>query len=110
MDGDPNTYWKAADGHTTAKLTFDMGHKVQFNRVMVGESLAVGQRVEAFEVDSWTGSAWQKITTATTIGYKRILTFNTVQAQKVRILIQQARAAPSMAMFGLYMDNGMSSS
>ena len=109
VDGDPNTYWKAADGHTTAELTFDMGHKVQFNRVMLGESLAVGQRVETFEVDSWTGSAWQKITTATTIGYKRILTFDTVQAQKVRILIQQARAVPTIAMFGLYMDNGMPS-
>ncbi len=109
VDDNPNTYWKAADGHTTAELTMDMGHKVQFNRVMLGESLAVGQRVEAFEVDSWTGSAWQKITTATTIGYKRILTFDTVQAQKVRILIQQARAVPTIATFGLYMDNGMPS-
>jgi alpha-L-fucosidase len=106
VDSNPNTYWKAADG-STAELTLDMGHTVQFNRVMLGESLAVGQRVEAFEVDSWTGSAWQKTTTATTIGYKRILTFNTVQTQKVRLLIQQARAAPSIATFGLYMDNGM---
>ena len=108
-DGDPNTYWKAADGHTTAELTMDMGHKVQFNRVMLEESLAVGQRVEAFEFDIWTGSDWQKITTATTIGYKRILTFDTVQAQKVRILIQQARAVPTIATFGLYMDNGVPS-
>ena len=109
VDGNPNTYWKAADGHTTAELTMDMGHEVQFNRVMLGESLAVGQRVEAFEVDSWTGSAWQKVATATTIGYKRLLTFTTVRAQKVRLLIQQARAAPTIATFGLYMDNGMPS-
>jgi alpha-L-fucosidase len=109
LNGNSSTYWKAADGHTTAELTFDAGHTVQFNRVVLGESLAVGQRVEAFEFDIWTGSAWQKVTTATTIGYKRILTFNTVRAQKVRILIQQARAAPSIATFGLYMDNGMPS-
>jgi alpha-L-fucosidase len=109
VDDNPNTYWKAADG-STAELTLDMGHTVQFNRVMLGESLAIGQRVEAFEVDSWTGSAWQKITTATTIGYKRILTFDTVRTQKVRLLIQQARVAPTIATFGLYMDNGMPSS
>jgi len=108
VDASPDTYWKAADGQTTAELVVDLGKTALFNRVMLGESMAVGQRVESFAFDIWNGSAWDQVATATTIGYKRLLRISTVRAQKVRIRILESRAAPSIATFGLFLEDVIS--
>lgn len=81
-----------------------MKKPVVFNRIMLGENLAVGQRVESFAVDVWNGNTWQEITTATTIGYKRLLLIPTVKADKVRVRVLASRAAPSIVIFGLFME------
>ena len=103
-DSNPDSYWKPAEGKTTAQLTVDMGKIVEFNRVMLGESMAVGQRVESFAVDVWSGSAWREVASATTIGYKRLVEIPSVSASRLRVRILQSRATPSIAVFGLFME------
>ena len=107
VDDNHDTAWRAADGTTTATLEFTMAAPVRFHTVMLGESLAVGQRVESFAVDVWDGSIWRAITTGTTIGYKRLLQVSPVEAQRVRVRILQSRAAPSLANFGLFMNGAV---
>ena len=104
VDARPDTYWRAADGTTAAELVVDLRRSVRFNRVMLGESLAVGQRVESFAFDVWTGSAWHEVARASTIGYKRLLRIDEVRASKVRVRILESRLAPSIAAFGLYLE------
>jgi alpha-L-fucosidase len=102
IDGVTDTYWMANASETTATLTFDLGDPQEFNRVSLQESMGVGQRIESFALDIWDGSSWKEIANATTVGYKRLLRFDEIQAQKVRLRIEQSRANPTLASFGLY--------
>jgi hypothetical protein len=106
VDDNHNTAWRAAEGVTSATLELDLGGAVQFHTVMLGESLAVGQRIESFAVDVWDGSTFRQVTSGTTIGYKRLLEVSPVQTERVRVRILQSRAAPSLANFGLFGDDG----
>ncbi len=102
IDEDPASYWATDDSVTTASLTLDLGRPITFNRFLVQEYIALGQRVKAFTVEAFAGDEWKRVTAGTTIGYKRILRFNAVTAQKVRLTITSAKACPLISNIGLY--------
>jgi alpha-L-fucosidase len=62
----------------------------------------LGQRVKKFSVQVEKDNIWQEIAAGTTIGYKRILRFNSVEAQKVRLLINDSRACPVISNIEVY--------
>ncbi|MFK4226315.1 alpha-L-fucosidase [Streptomyces sp. NPDC019890] len=104
LDGDDGTAWQPAK--TTGGLVLDLGSAKTFNTVLLQENIQVGQRVSGFAVDAWNGSSWQQVTSATTIGYKRLLKLGTpVTTQKVRLRITGSRALPpAIANLRLYGD------
>ncbi len=104
VDGRADTYWQAGDAHTSVELIVDLHKSAKFNRVMLGESMSVGQRVESFAVDVWTGSAWTQVAAATTIGYKRLLSIDTARTSRVRVRILESRAEPTLATLALFME------
>ncbi len=69
---------------------------------MLQEQIAQGQRIEKFELDALVDGHWKPIAKATTIGYKRLLRFPAVTAQKVRLRILQSRDCPTIREFGLF--------
>ena len=75
---------------------------VTFDRAMIMENFRNGQRVEAFVIETWDGNAWREIIRGTTIGYKRLLRFDTVISTKVRLRILSARDVQEISKFGLY--------
>jgi alpha-L-fucosidase len=103
LDGDYDTYWTTDDGVTSAWLEIDLGTEKRFNRLLLAEYIPLGQRVVSFNVeypDAATGN-WIPLTAATTIGYKRILRFPAVTAQKIRIGFE-AQAAPVISAAAIY--------
>ena len=102
VDGDGDTYWTPADGAIQASLEIDLGRPVTFDRAMLQEMIATGQRVERFKLEAWDGQAWKEFAKATTIGYKRLLRFPAVTASKVRLTILDARDCPTIREFGLF--------
>jgi alpha-L-fucosidase len=102
VDGDKETYWSTDDGVTVATLEYDLGAPRTFNRAMLQEYIKVGQRIEAFSLDVWNGETWAPVAGATTVGYKRLLRFDDVTAQRVRIRITQSRVCPTLSAFGLF--------
>ncbi len=104
IDGKYKTYWKPTHGKNSGELIFRFDQPVTFNLVMLQENITVGQRVSSFAIDIWNGSQWKELETATTIGYKRILQTPTVTTKRVRLRILDARAAPTLANFGLFID------
>ena len=102
LDGDPATYWTTDDGVTAGVLEVDLGGPTTFNRSMVQEHIALGQRVEAYAVEVWDGMQWKEIASGTTIGHKRLDRFNDVTATKVRLVIRKALACPTISAFGIY--------
>jgi len=75
---------------------------VLFDRVVLQENFRQGQKVESFVLEIWNQNAWQEVVHGTTIGYKRLLRFDPVGSDKVRLRITSARDLPEIAFFGLY--------
>ena len=102
LDGNQKTYWATDDGVTSASLELDFGREIEFNRFLAQENIALGQRVKKFSLQIWNGTDWQIIARQTTIGYKRILRFPKVKAQKLRFVIEDSKACPTITNIGIY--------
>jgi alpha-L-fucosidase len=109
VDGKPDTYWTSgsAKGAAVSKerpviLEVDLGWKRTFDCALLQEYIRWGQRVEGFVLQAWDGETWKTFVQGTTIGYKRLLRFPAIQAQKVRLVITEARASPVLSEFGLF--------
>ena len=101
-DGDPESYWAAGEGATSATLEIDLGGPTYFDRVLLQEPIRLGQRIAAFRVEAHVDGSWQPVADATTIGYKRILRTPGFTADRLRIVIEQATNEPALSTIGLY--------
>lgn len=96
-DGDAGTYWAPKDGTLNASLEFKLPSKQSVGKVLLQENIALGQRVKAFTVEYNDGTAWHPVPCdeqMTTIGYKRILRFPSVEATALRVTVTDSRACP----------------
>lgn len=101
-DADKETYWTTGDATTSASLEVSLGQKVQIQYVVIQEYIQLGQRVSGFNVEYRTEDTWKPLVSATTIGYKRILNFNPVRTDKIRINITGSRACPLISNVEVY--------
>jgi alpha-L-fucosidase len=102
IDGDPETYWSTDDGVVSACLTLDFGEETSFNRFLVQEYIPLGQRVKEFSLEAWVDEEWKEIDKQTTIGYKRILRFDNVSSQKLRLNILDAKGSLTISNVEVY--------
>ena len=72
------------------------------NRILLQEYIPLGQRVKKFMVEAAVNEKWEEIDSQTTIGYKRILRFETVIASKIRITIIDAKGPPLLSNIEIY--------
>ncbi len=102
IDGDKETYWATDDSVIVASLTIDFGKPTTFNRFLAQEYIRLGQRVKSFTVEALVDGEWQEVTKGTTIGYKRILRFPSVEATQLRFNITGSKACPIISNIGVY--------
>lgn len=101
-DGTNTTYWATTDDATTAAITLTYAKPVTFNRVVLQEYIALGQRVQRFSVEIKENGNWKEIANETTIGHKRMLRLPDYTTNAVRINILEAKAAPVISEVQLY--------
>lgn len=101
-DDNRETYWATRDGEKSASLEIDMKTPHQVQYVVIQEYIKLGQRIKACSVEVFQGGDWIEVARITTVGYKRIIKFNPVQASKVRINILDAKACPVISNVALY--------
>ena len=104
-DDDYDTYWATDDNVTEASVTFTLPAVTKVNRMMLQEYIPLGQRVQEFLVEYRSGDEWMPITIneeTTTIGYKRLLRFATVETNGLRVTIKSSRACPCINNIAAY--------
>jgi len=102
LDGDKETYWATDDNINSASLTIHFDKPTTFNRFLVQEYIRLGQRVKSFTVEAFLEGKWKELAKETTIGYKRILCFPTVEASKLRFTITDSKSCPLISNIEIY--------
>jgi len=101
-DGNPQTHWATKDDQNTADLTIDLGKETEVNRILLQEYIRLGQRIQEFKVEAYSGGEWVSLIDGTTIGHKVIRKFPTVSASKIRVSITKSKAGPVISNIELY--------
>ena len=90
-----DTYWATNDSVISATVEFSLPKAEKINRMMLQEYIPLGQRVKSFVVEYNKEDEWLPVKLneeTTTIGYKRLLRFETVSTDKLRVRFTDARA------------------
>ena len=96
-------YWIAEENQEIAELNFTLDSPESFNRLVLQEPIRTrGQRIESYTLEIKKNNDWDEICKGTTVGYKAILRFPAVSADRIRIRITSSRIAPALSFAGLY--------
>ncbi len=90
-DGDETTYWAVNDGTEKASITIQFDEPTAINRILLQEYIPLGQRVQNFTVEAEVDGNWVELAEQTTIGYRRILRFDTVTTSQLKVNIEAAK-------------------
>ncbi len=88
VDGEYESYWATEEGVKAASLTFSLMRPTLMNRLLIQEYIPLGQRVGKFNIEVEQEGKWIAVATTdtmSTIGYKRLIRFATVEASSVRV-------------------------
>lgn len=102
LDEKLDTYWATSDGEVSGSIIIEFKEPIIFNRFLVQEHIALGQRVKEFKVEVETEAGWNTIAEQTTIGYKRILRLKDTTAKAIRFTVVDAKASPTISNIALY--------
>jgi alpha-L-fucosidase len=101
-DGDKETYWATDDQVTSGSIELEFQNPQLIEYVLLQEYIKLGQRVKSFTIEVLQNGQWEKVASATTMGYKRIVRINPVETKKVRINITGAKACPVISNVEIY--------
>lgn len=88
LDDDETHYWATDDGVHKAELVFSFSKPTTLNTIMLQEYIRLGQNVKGFSVAYEANGHWLPVETdevMTTIGYKRIIRFQSITTDHLRI-------------------------
>jgi alpha-L-fucosidase len=71
-----------------ASITIRLRDVQPVNTLLLREHIALGQRVRSIRVEALAEGRWVPVASGTTIGNRRILSFETVNTDQVRITIE----------------------
>ena len=102
FDTGNKTCWAAAEGESDAEIEIDLQQPQTFDVAMLREPIALGQRIAGFTIDAQINGRWKTLAEGTTIGYRQLVRFPVVTAQKLRLRVTKSRATPLLSTFALY--------
>ena len=94
-----HSYWKAKSGDFKE---YKIKEGETINTILLQEDIEKGQRVETFKVEGLIDGSWRKLAEGTTIGYKRLLRFDDVAPEKIRVTIIETRFGANIKEIGAY--------
>lgn len=74
-----------------------------FNRIVLAEPIRkTGERIEQHTVEAFIDGEWVEIAQGTNIGHKRILRFEPVETDRLRVTVHKSRLEPSLSHLSLH--------
>lgn len=95
----PNVYKKLKEGKS---VVYKLKNATDVNVFMLQEDITKGQRVEEFTIEASVNGQWKQIARGTTIGYKRMVRFNAVKTDAIKITINKTRALANISNVGAF--------
>ena len=93
LSDDRRNCWRPAEGDKKPELIVEFKEEELFDKIMLGENIAGGQHIEAFEVYSQNDKGkWKKICEGETVGYKKICSVDPMKAKKLRFVFTEYRS------------------
>ena len=105
LDEEYTHYWATEDGINKAELVFEFPNPTIVSRVMLQEYIPLGQNVKQFTLSRYANGKWLPIEIQeelTTIGYKRLVRFEPVEMEKLRIRLVAAKGTLCLTHVGAY--------
>lgn len=102
LDKNTTTHFTTKQNDTTTIIEFSLPASQTLDVLLLQENITKGQRIESFVFEMEKDGVWKAITSGTTVGYKRLLRFDPVQSQKLRLKILSSRLNPHIAEIGIY--------
>ena len=102
VDGRLETFWAAAAGQTSARLEIDLGGSRSFDLISIQEPIALGERATQHHVEARSNGVWMTIATGTAIGERKLHRMSPVTADRVALVITEARGGPAISELGVY--------
>ncbi len=94
LDGNHDTYLVMKDN----SIVITTPKSITLNRLVLQEAIRThSERVEKFAVDAMIGGQWKQISESSNIGYKRILRFDPVTTDKIRVRVLESRLQPAFS-------------
>ena len=96
LDDDEFSYVLGNPGYS--EFIIELPEGISVNRFLLQEAISShGQRIEEHALDIWEDGNWKEVVRGTTIGYKKILRFPVIEADKFRIRILKSRLEPAIS-------------
>ncbi|MCA9322628.1 MAG: chitobiase/beta-hexosaminidase C-terminal domain-containing protein, partial [Planctomycetes bacterium] len=86
----------------SASITLVYPRPIWASVLSLGEEISLGQRIKSFLVEARTGEGWKILFEGTTVGQRRIVRFPAIHANRFRVTVLDARAAPTLSNLGLF--------
>jgi alpha-L-fucosidase len=102
VDGKTDTFWAAAANQTSGRLEIDLGGPRSFDLISIQEPIALGERTTAHQVEARVNGVWMTIATGSAIGERKLHRMSPVNADRVALVITEARGAPAISELGVY--------
>ena len=102
LDQKNETYWASTQKENT-QLILKLPKITSFNTLVLEEMLTYGQRINEFTIEALQGTTYQTIYTGTTIGRKKIASFENLETSQIRITIKNSKAAPILRNIAAYL-------
>lgn len=106
LDGDADTFWSAPHDARQVMLQVKFAEAVSFDHALTMEWLDEGQHIDHYRLEAWDGKRWNSIVEGHAIGHKKIDSFPTVTASRVRLNILAASGDIRIREFQLFNVDG----
>lgn len=83
-------------------ITINLVEGQNINQVVIGEDIAKGERIRKYKMEAKLGNKWQLLCEGSSIGNKRIQTFNTVTTKQLRLVVEESIAEPIIDFLKVY--------